>query len=335
MATLASRKRATVARGGTAEQAGLQADISAIQETVPSRRRRRRRGATRVHPALWLFPLPAVVLYVIFFALPTLQAFQYSVTDWDGYSAAFRNVGLHNFTTIGTNDDLFRTALFNNVKFLLVVVVLQTILSLLLALLLQRNSRTSTALRALYFLPTILSSVSVAFVWKFMYDPNFGLINQTLGAIGLDGAKSSFLGNSNMAIYWVALTQVWAHTGQLMVIFIAGLQQIPAELYESADLDGVGRWQRFRYVTWPLVAPATGIVVAYTTVQSFKAFDLILGLGGNPPKNSMDILSTRIYTTFTNSQFGYAAAESIVFMLIIALVSFLQRRAVRLTQPAA
>ena len=297
--------------------------------------RRRRRGPSRVHPALWLFPVPAVVLYVIFFALPTVQAFQYAVTDWNGYSATFNQVGLSNFTTIASGDDLFRTALFNNVKFLLVVVVLQTVFSLGLALLLQRNSKSSTTLRALYFLPTILSSVSVAFVWKFMYDPNFGLINRTLGAVGLDGMKSAFLGNDKQAIYWVALTQVWAHTGQLMVIFIAGLQQIPAELYESASLDGARRWQRFRFVTWPMVAPATAIVVAYTTIQSFKAFDLILGLGGNPPKPSMDILSTRIYTTFTNSQFGYASAESIVFMVIIALVSLLQRRAVRLTQRAA
>lgn len=308
----------------------------------PGQRQRARRGmpgvrrsgsrATKVHPALWLFPLPAVVLYVVFFAGPTLQAFQYSVTDWDGISAQFTNVGAGNFSRIATGDDLFRGALTNNIKFLLVVVIAQTALSLLLALLLQRNSRASTALRALFFLPAILSSVSVAFVWKFMYDPNFGLINQVLGGIGLDGAKSAFLGNASQAIYWVALAQVWAHAGQLMVIFVAGLQQIPEELYESAALDGAGAWSRFRYVTWPLIAPATAIVVAYTTIQSFKAFDLILGLGGNPPKGSLDILSTRIYTTFTNSKFGYAAAESVVFMVIIALVSFLQRRAVRLTQ---
>lgn len=293
---------------------------------------RRRRSPTRVHPALWLFPLPALVLYAIFFAGPTLQAFQYSVTDWDGFSAAYQNVGLQNFTTIATSDDLFRGALTNNLEFLLVVVVAQTVLSLVLALLLQRNSRSSTTLRALFFLPAILSSVSVAFVWKFMYDPNFGLINQALGAVGLDGLKSSFLGDDTKAIYWVAIAQVWAHAGQLMVIYIAGLQQIPEELYESASLDGASQWQRFRYVTWPMVAPTTAIVVAYTTIQSFKAFDLILGLGGNPPKGSLDILSTRIYTTFTNSKFGYAAAESVVFMVIIALVSWLQRRAVRLTQ---
>ena len=291
-----------------------------------------RRTASRVPPTLWLFPLPAVVLYVIFFVVPTLQAFQYSATDWDGISPEFANVGAGNFSRITSNDDLFRGALTNNVKFLLVVVIAQTALSLLLALLLQRNSRSSTALRALFFLPAILSSVSVAFVWKFMYDPNFGLINQVLGAVGLDGLQGSFLGSDSQAIYWVAIAQVWAHSGQLMVIFVAGLQQIPAELYESADLDGATHWQRFRYVTWPLIAPATAIVVAYTTIQSFKAFDLILGLGGNPPRGSLDILSTRIYTTFTNSQFGYAAAESVVFMIIIALVSWVQRRAVRLTQ---
>jgi raffinose/stachyose/melibiose transport system permease protein len=293
---------------------------------------RGRQSLTRAHPALWLFPLPAVALYVVFFALPTVQAFQYSVTDWDGASPVYKNVGLSNFKNILTNDDLFRGAFTNNMKFLLVVVVLQTVLSLLLALLLQRNSRSSTGLRALFFLPAILSSVSVAFVWKFIYDPNFGLINQVLGGLGLDGLKSSFLGDESQAIFWVAFAQVWAHAGQLMVIFIAGLQQIPIELHESASLDGATQWQRFRYVTWPLIAPATAIVIAYTTIQSFKAFDLILGLGGNPPKSSLDILSTRIYTTFTNSQFGYAAAESVIFMLIIGLVSVLQRRAVRLTQ---
>jgi raffinose/stachyose/melibiose transport system permease protein len=174
--------------------------------------------------------------------------------------------------------------------------------------------------------------VSVAFIWRFVYDPNVGPINQGLAAIGLENLQSGFLGDPDQAIYWVAMTQVWAHAGQLMVIFIAGLQQIPEDLYEAARLDGAGRWQQFRHVTWPLVAPTTAIVVAYTTIQSFKAFDLILGLGGNPPRGSLDILSTRIYTTFTNSEFGYAAAQSLIFMAVILAVTVLQRRALKLTQ---
>lgn len=287
------------------------------------------------HPAFYLFPLPALVVYVIFFAIPTVQAFQYAVTDWDGYSADYRSVGLDNFEQLARGDDLFVNAMTNSLKFMLVVVVFQTLFSLVLASVLTRNSRSSTLLRALFFLPTILSSVSVAFIWKFIYDPNFGLANNALEKVGLNSLTSSFLGDEGKAIYFLAITQVWFHTGQMMVIFIAGLQQIPRELYEAAAIDGVSRWQRFRHVTWPMIAPATTIVIAYTTIQSFKAFDLVLGLGGNPPQGSLDILSTRIYTTFADSQFGYAAAESIVFMALIALVTVVQRLTVKRTQQGA
>lgn len=290
-------------------------------------------GPGRPHPALYLFPLPAVVLYVVFFVIPTVQAVQYAATDWDGFSPDYNNVGTDNIVKLVTGgDSLFTNALVNNVQFLLVVVVLQTLLSLGLALMLLRTTTVSVFVRSVYFLPAILSSVSVAFIWRFVYDPNVGPINQGLAAIGLENLQSGFLGDPDQAIYWVAMTQVWAHAGQLMVIFIAGLQQIPEDLYEAARLDGAGRWQQFRHVTWPLVAPTTAIVVAYTTIQSFKAFDLILGLGGNPPRGSLDILSTRIYTTFTNSEFGYAAAQSLIFMAVILAVTVVQRRALRLTQ---
>lgn len=292
-------------------------------------------GGVRVPLGIYLFPIPALVLYVVFFAIPTVQAIQYAVTDWDGISADYRTVGAANFARIATGDDLFRSALANNLKFMLVVVVFQTLFALVLALFLVRNTRTTVFLRALYFFPTVLSSVSVAFIWKFVYDPNYGLVNQALGAIGLDALRSPFLGDPGKAIFFVAVTQVWFHAGQMMVVFVAGLQQVPRELYESALVDGATRWQQFRHVTWPMIAPATAIVMAYTTIQSFKAFDLILGLGGNPPKRSLDILSTRIFTTFTNSEFGYAAAQSIVFVVIIALVTWLQRRTVRLTQAGA
>ncbi|WP_197701372.1 carbohydrate ABC transporter permease [Micromonospora coxensis] len=283
-----------------------------------------------MNPGLYLFPLPAVALLVVFFAVPTVQAVQYAVTDWDGFSADYRMVGADNFTRALTGDDLFRNALVNNLKFMLVVVLAQTALSLLLAVLLARNSRGSVILRSLYFFPTILSSVSVAFIWKFVYDPNFGLVNRSLDAVGLGGMRSSFLGD-DQAIYWVAITQVWFHAGQMMVVFVAGLQAIPVELYEAAGIDGAGRWGKFRHITWPMIAPATAIVVAYTTIQSFKAFDLILGLGGNPPNSSLDILSTRIYTTFANSDYGYAAAESLLFMILIGIVTVTQRRMLRAT----
>ncbi|MEU8240287.1 sugar ABC transporter permease [Actinoplanes missouriensis] len=279
---------------------------------------------------LLLFAIPALALYGGFFLLPAVQGLRYATTDWDGYSPAFTDVGLSNLTDVVSNDDLFRNALTNNLKFLLVVVLGQTALALLLAVLLAARSRASTALRALFFLPTVLSSVSVAFIWKFVYDPNFGLANSLLGAVGLDRFQSAYLGEEGTAILWVAVAQIWFHAGQMMVIYIAGINQIPEELYDAAKTDGAGRWQQFRHVTWPMVAPATALVIAYTVLQSFKAFDLILGLAGNPPRSSLDVLSTRIYTTFTNSQLGYAAAESVVFMIAIAAVTLLQNRAARM-----
>jgi raffinose/stachyose/melibiose transport system permease protein len=289
----------------------------------------RRRSPTRVNPALYLFPLPAVAVVAFFLVMPTLQAFQYAITDWNGFSAAFNYVGVDNFVRAFTKDSLFTNALTNNLKFVLLVVIAQTLFSLVLALLLTKNSRGSILLRALFFFPTILSSVSVAFIWKFIYDPNFGLANSVLKTVGVDGG--AYLGNDAQALYWVAVTQVWFHSGQMMVVYIAGLQSIPKELYEAAEMDGANKWQQFKSITWPFVAPATSIVVAYTTVQSFKAFDLILGIAGNPPKSSLDILSTRIYSTFANSEFGYAAAQSVIFMAMIALVTWLQRRLLRLT----
>lgn len=271
------------------------------------------------------------MLYIIFFVVPTLQSAQYAVTDWDGYSPTFLYVGLKNFTRALTNDTLYVTSLTNSLQFWIVVLVFQTLLGLILAIFLFKNSRSTSILRGIFFFPTILSSVSVAYIWKFIYDPNYGLGNRILG---LFGVSSSFLGSEATAIYWVALTQVWFHAGQMMTIFVAGLQSVPRETLEAAEVDGAGRWARFVHVTWPMIAPSVTIVMAYTTIQSFKAFDVILGLAGNPPKGSMDIMSTRIYTTFANGEYGYAAAESLLFVATILILNFVVSRATRLTQPS-
>lgn len=279
---------------------------------------------------LLAFTVPALALYITFFIVPALQSVQYSFTNWNGYSPTFDYVGFDNFTRALTNDSLFGNAVTNNLKFWIIVLVFQTLFALMLAVFLFRNFKGSALLRGLFFFPTILSSVSVAYIWKFIYDPNYGLGNDILGVFGV---SSSFLGNPSTAIYWIAITQVWFHAGQMMTIFIAGLQSVPQELVEAAAVDGAGRWAVFKNVTWPMIAPATSIVMAYTTIQSFKAFDLILGLAGNPPKNSMDIMSTRIYTTFANFQYGYASAQALLFVAVIVALNFAVRRLVGLTQP--
>ncbi len=209
-------------------------------------------------------------------------------------SPSYRFIGLDNYIHTVQNI-VFQKALANNVKFMLVVVLFQTLISLSLALLLVKNTKINVFLRALYFFPTILSSVSVGLIWAFIYDPSIGLLNTGLQQAGLQAWTQSWIGDVKIALYSIAAVQVWAHAGQMMIVFVAGLHSIPVELYEAAKIDGGGRWQVFRMVTWPLLAPSATIVVAYTTIQSFKAFDLIFTMTDGGPNYSTEILTTYIY----------------------------------------
>lgn len=271
---------------------------------------------------LYLFIIPGLFLYLLFFVYPTINGLILSFTDWDGFSPKDW-IGLDNYKKMLVDDSIFLKALTNNLKFMLGVVIFQTLLSLVFSILLVRNSKSNIFFRAVYFFPTILSSISVAFIWGFMYNPNVGVVNNLLGRIGLEALAQNWLGDPKLALYSIVFVQVWAHTGQMLVIFVAGLQSIPEELYEAVYLDGATKWQAFKHVTWPMVTPAATIVVAYTTIQSFKAFDLIFALTGGGPVYSTEILSTYIYhTAFQSSEFGYAAAQSMGFMLIIAIITF-------------
>lgn len=270
--------------------------------------------------------LPAAILFGVFYFVPFIANLRYSLTKWDRISDP-EFVGLSNFVNLLTNDDLFYKVLGNNLRFTFLVVVFQTLFSLIFALFLVKNTRANIALRTLFFFPTILSSVSVGMIWLFMYDPNFGAVNVFFTRIGLEGFALNWLGSDSSALYAIAFTQVWFHTGQMMVIYIAGLQQIPQELYESAEMDGASRWQQFRNVTWPMSIPTTIVVMAYTTIQSFRAFDLIFSMTQGGPNNSSNIFAVLIYqTVFSELRIGYAATQSIFFILVLVMVTVLQRK---------
>ncbi len=270
--------------------------------------------------------LPAAILFGLFYFVPFIANLRYSLTKWDRITEP-EFVGFRNFVNLLTNDDLFYKVLGNNLKFTFLVVLFQTLFSLIFALFLVKNTRANIALRTLFFFPTILSSVSVGMIWLFMYDPNFGAINLFFNRIGLEGFALNWLGSESSALYAIAFTQVWFHTGQMMVIYIAGLQQIPQELYESAEMDGATRWQQFRHVTWPMSIPTTIVVMAYTTIQSFRAFDLIFSMTQGGPNNSTNIFAVLIYqTVFSELRIGYAATQSIFFILVLVVVTVLQRK---------
>ena len=273
--------------------------------------------------------VPAFLLYAFLYLYPALNNLRFSTTRWDGIVEP-EFVGFRNFSNLMTNDDLFFKVIGNNIQFTLLVVIFQTGFSLLFAILLLKNSRGNVFLRTLYFFPTILSSVSVAMIWLFLYDPNWGAINLFFNKVGLEAFALNWLGSETSALYAIVFTQVWFHTGQMMVIYIAGLQQIPAELYEAAEVDGASRWQQFKSVTWPMALPTTAVVIAYTTIQSFRAFDLIMVMTNSTagPNNSTNIFSTLVYfTLFNELRLGYAAAQTIFMVITMLLITWLQRRA--------
>ena len=273
--------------------------------------------------------LPALSLYVFLFLIPVLNNLRYALTKWDGIEAP-EFVGFDNFKKLATDDDLATKVLGNNIEFMFWVVIFQTGFALLFATYLVKNTKTNVFLRTLFFFPTILSSVSVAMIWLFLYDPNYGAINTTFNKIGLESFALNWLGSENSALYAIIFVQVWFHTGQMMVIYIAGLQQIPAELYEAAEVDGASRWQQFRNVTWPMSIPTTGVVIAYTTIQSFRAFDLVFSMTNGGPNNASSIFATLIYVTgFFEYKVGYAAAQTVFMVVTIVLISWLQRRAIK------
>jgi raffinose/stachyose/melibiose transport system permease protein len=270
--------------------------------------------------------LPAAILFAAFYFVPFIANLRYSLTKWDRITDP-EFVGLRNFVNLLTNDDLFYKVLGNNLRFTFLVVLFQTLFSLIFALFLVKNSKANIALRTLFFFPTILSSVSVGMIWLFMYDPNFGAVNLFFTKIGLESFALNWLGSEGSALYAIAFTQVWFHTGQMMVIYIAGLQQIPQELYEAAEMDGAARWQQFKNVTWPMSIPTTIVVMAYTTIQSFRAFDLIFSMTQGGPNNSSNIFAVLIYqTVFSELRIGYAATQSIFFILVLVFVTVLQRK---------
>lgn len=297
------------------------AHTAATRSSGAASRRKKRDAAI-----YYVMGFPAALLFSAFYLVPFIANLRYSLTRWDRITEP-QFVGLKNFVNLLTNDDLFLKVLGNNLRFTFLVVIFQTAFSLLFAILLVRNTRVNIGLRTLYFFPTILSSVSVGMIWLYIYDPNYGALNLFFNKVGLENFALNWLGSETSALYAIAFVQVWFHTGQMMVIYIAGLQQIPQELYEAAEMDGASRWQQFKSVTWPMSIPTTIVVMAYTTIQSFRAFDLIFSMTQGGPNNASSIFAVMIYqTVFNELRIGYAAAQSIFFVLVLVLITVVQRR---------
>ena len=297
-------------------------DIAAAVRPI-SRRRRRSRGSP-ISPT-WAFVAPALAVYAVVMLYPSIAGVYYAFTDWTGIGGHKSFVGLRNFSDL-LHDDRATGSLRNTLLLTLAIVVVQTSIGLLLALGVHAKVRSRMALRVVFFAPVVVSPVMVAFLWKYIYDPQPGAgLNGLLGAVGLGALRHDWLGDSSFALWSVAAMVVWQYAGYSMVIFLAGLEGIPKELSEAAMIDGAGAFGRFRYVTWPLLAPALTVNVMLSTIGGLKLFDQVFAATDGGPGYSTETLSTVLYKqAFVFGHFGYSTAIALVLALFVAAVSLVQ-----------
>ena len=274
-----------------------------------------------------VFILPSAVIYTLFAMYPSLSGLYYSLTNWDGISPGYKLIGLDNFKEI-FQDPLFYKSVKNSFVFALLVVVIKNAIALGFAILLDKKLKGTGFFRSVFFMPAILSAIIVAYTWVTIFNPVFGSWQTLFQAVGLDGiAKLDLLGTSSTALYTVAFVSIWQNMGYAMVIYLAGLQTIPGDLYESAGMDGAGRWKQFLHVTFPLIAPALTINLILSTVNALKEFDLVYILTGGGPFDSSQVIGTAIYKiAFEMNRFGYGIAMSLILFFIIAVLSLGQLR---------
>jgi ABC-type sugar transport system permease subunit len=286
----------------------------------------------------WSFAAPFVILFGIFLALPILAAFILSFTSFglrdlqNPIGASF--VGLDNYAAL-LRDAKFWKSLGNTVYFVVVGVPLTLALGLVIANALSRGiTRFRTAFRVGYYLPVITSIVAIAVVWRFLLNPDVGLINMLLKGIGITGPD--WLANSALAMPSIIAMAVWRNVGFAMVGFVAGMQAIPAMLYEAAAIDGAGRWQAFRYVTLPMLRPTILFMLVITTIGYLQLFEEpFVMTGGGPLDATLSVTMYMYQQGFTFFEQGYASAIAYVLFVIVAVVAFLQFRFLRSDDEAA
>ena len=299
---------------------------------TPPARPARARGRVREALTGYAFAAPFLVIFMVFLALPILASFVLSFTDFslgnlvDPLSAPF--VGLKNYARL-LGDTTFHQAAFNTAYFVVVGVVLNVALGLAAATALNRGiSRFRALFRVGYYLPVVTSIVAIAVIWRFLFNADFGAVNGILHVFGITGPD--WLGNPTLAMPVIILMAVWRNFGNAMIIFLAGLQAIPVDLYEAARIDGANRWQEFRRITVPMLRPTLLFCTVITTIGFLQLFEepFVMTQGG--PLNKTLSVSMYVYQeAFNFFHQGYASAIAYTLFVVIAAVSLIQFRVLR------
>lgn len=265
---------------------------------------------------------PSLLFFTVMLLIPFMIGIYYSFTEWNGISTQPHWVGLSNLRKIFSSDDTFRTSFLFTLKYSIVNVVLINLVAFLFALLLTRTLRWAKLYRTVYFLPNVIGGLLLGYIFQFIFTrglPSIGMLT------GIKYLQVPWLGTPETAFWGAIIIGVWQSSGYMMMIYIAGIINIPRELLEAAQIDGAEGWKIVRTITIPLIMPSFTVCLFLTISSSFKAFDQILSLTGGGPFKSTEVVAMDIYNeAFGRSNMGLGSAKAIIFFVIIATITLIQ-----------
>lgn len=270
------------------------------------------------------FLLPATIIYLSVIIIPVIYSFYISLFDWNGISR-MQWVGLNNYVTLIKNDRIFAISIRNNLIWIVLTVTLTMSTALALAVILNKQFHGRTFFRGFFYFPSVIAPIAVSIIWRWIYEPNFGFINQAARIIGLNFSQT-WLSNPQTSLYAIFVANLWAVVGQTMILFLAGLQTVSVDALEAATIDGAGAIQRFIHITIPYMRETFVIVFATLIIAGMKVFDIVMGLTAGGPNNSTEMLSTYMYSQsfrYNNVGTGTTIATIMVLVMLVIIVPYI------------
>lgn len=280
----------------------------------------------KIYPIYFVYG--ALALYIILFFVPSIIGIGYSFTDWSAYSDKLNFVGIDNFKIIFSADEDYMLIIKNTLKFTFITTIFKNVLGLLLALLLTKSIKFLNFHRVIMFMPSILSTLIVGMIFKSILNPADGLLNTFLRSIGLDALASQWLVSTELAFGSVMAVDIWKGTGYIMTILIAGILSISSSYYEAASIDGANSFQRFRFITLPLLLPTLATTTVMNIIYGLKVFDIVYALtNGGPGRATTEVLYTAVFKRFGTGQYAIGTALSSVMFIFMAVIGIFMIKA--------
>lgn len=270
----------------------------------------------------YYFSLGAMLLYVLLLVIPGVAGIAYAFTDWNSYDSAVHWIGLDNFRKVFSGDNMYVSFIKNTLIFTVATIVLKTVIGFFLALLVNKGVRFRNFHRAVMFMPAVVPMLIVGLIFKSVLHPDTGLLNEFLRTIGLGFLAQHWLTDLDFAFKSIIGVDVWKGAGYIMVILLAGLQSIPKDYDEAAEIDGAGYWRRIWNITIPLLMPALTVTLVLNMLYGLKVFDTVYVLTNGGPGYATEVLFTGVFKEFSMGRYGLGTALSTVLFIFMTIIGY-------------